>query len=87
MLVDSRRVKGAAEILEISNMARTYSFPDGHWNWPVLLTHKHGVRHDEMVYTGGQVDLDPQGNVLNPDLLEPQVRNSMNYLRIVLEGE
>ncbi|MDA9008886.1 Rid family hydrolase [Alphaproteobacteria bacterium] len=66
-------------------MTRTYSFPEGHWNWPVQLTHKHGVRHSEMIYTGGQVDLDPQGNVLNPDVLEPQVRSSMNYLRIVLE--
>lgn len=66
-------------------MTRTYSFPEGHWNWPVQLTHKHGVRHGEMIYTGGQVDLDHKGRVQNPDELEPQVHNSMDYLRIVLE--
>jgi enamine deaminase RidA (YjgF/YER057c/UK114 family) len=71
--------------MTINTANRTYSFPEGHWNWPVQLTHKHGVRHGEMIYTGGQVDLDPRGVVLNPDVLEPQVRSSMNYLRIVLE--
>ena len=46
-------------------MTRTHSWPDGHWNWPIPVTHKHGVRHGDLCFVGGQVDLDPDGNVLH----------------------
>ena len=66
-------------------MSRKFSFPDGHWNWPISLTHQHGVRSGEFIFTGGQVDLDPQGNVRNPDNLAEQCNNSMDYLSTLLE--
>ena len=66
-------------------MKRQYSFPQNHWNWPVKLTHKHGVRVGQMIYTGGQVDLDESGNVRNPDDLTQQCYNSLDYLSVVLE--
>ncbi len=65
-------------------MQRQYSWPDGHWNWPVRLTHKHGVKAGKFIFTGGQVDLDPQGNVRHPNDIEQQCASSMEYLRCVL---
>ncbi|MBE1282444.1 MAG: hypothetical protein GJ676_03955 [Rhodobacteraceae bacterium] len=62
-------------------MTRRYSFPDGHWDWPVKLTHHHAVRAGNMIFTGGQVDLDSQGNVRNIGDLDAQVRNSMAYMQ------
>lgn len=61
-------------------VARKYSFPDGHWNWPVDLTHQHAVRAGNMVFTGGQVDLDPRGNVRNPGNLDVQCVNALAYM-------
>lgn len=61
-------------------MKRQYSFPKGHWDWPVKLTHHHAVRAGNLVFTGGQVDLDPQGNVRHIGDLETQCRNSMAYM-------
>ncbi len=66
-------------------MDRKYSWPDGHWNWPVNLTHKHGVRSGNMIFTGGQVDLDAKGNVQNAGKIEPQCEASMRFLATVLE--
>lgn len=59
---------------------RRYSFPDGHWNWPVQLTHHHAVRAGDLVFTGGQVDLTPDGVVRNVGDLHAQTANSMQYM-------
>ena len=67
-------------------MARSYSWPVEHWNWPIELTHKHGVRSGSLVFTGGQVDLDADGNVRNPGNIERQCKASMDYLLRVLES-
>ncbi|CUJ98606.1 2-aminomuconate deaminase [Ruegeria denitrificans] len=65
-------------------MSRRYSFPEEHWDWPVKLTHHHAVRAGDMVFTGGQVDLDSQGTVRNTGDLDAQVRNSMAYMQDLL---
>ncbi|WP_170766210.1 RidA family protein [Ruegeria lacuscaerulensis] len=65
-------------------MTRRHSFPEGHWNWPVKLTHHHAVRAGDMVFTGGQVDLDARGTVRNIGDLDAQVRNSMAYMQDLL---
>lgn len=62
-----------------------YSWPDGHWNWPVELSHKHGVRAGEMIFTGGQVDMDGEGRVRNPGDAERQCEAAMGYLAAVLQ--
>ncbi len=61
-------------------MTRRYSFPKGHWNWPVDLTHHHAVRANDMIFTGGQVDLDTKGTVRNIGDLDQQCCNSMAYM-------
>ncbi|MEM7069283.1 MAG: Rid family hydrolase [Pseudomonadota bacterium] len=64
---------------------RKYSWPERHWGWPVKLTHKHGVKAGNLIFTGGQVDLDMDGNVRNEDQLAPQCKASMMYMAAVLE--
>ncbi len=65
-------------------MPPSFSFPEGHWNWPVQLSHQHAVRAGEFIFTGGQVDLDPQGKVQHPGELTPQCNHSMDYLNALL---
>jgi len=64
---------------------RKYSWPAGHWAWPVKLTHKHGVRHGNMIFTGGQVDLDDRGNVRHPGELSVQCVESMKYMAAIFD--
>jgi enamine deaminase RidA (YjgF/YER057c/UK114 family) len=64
--------------------AKRYSWPDNHWNWPVDLSHQHGVRAGEFVFTGGQADLDSDGNVQHPHDVEAQVASVTEYLLAVL---
>ena len=66
-------------------MARQYSFPSNHWDWPVKLTHHHAVRAGDLIFTGGQVDLDPQGTVRNIGDLTTQCRNSMVYMETLFQ--
>ena len=61
-------------------MQRLYSWPEGHWAWPVQLTHKHGVRAGQMIFTGGQVDLDVAGTVRSPGDIRAQCEAAMAYL-------
>ncbi len=63
---------------------RRHAWPDGHWDWPIHVTHKHGLRCGEMIFFGGQVDLDPQGNVCHPDDLSTQTEVAMEFIRRVL---
>lgn len=53
-------------------MKKHHVWPEGHWNWPIPVSHKHGVRCGQMIFVGGQVDLTPEGEVCNPDDLDAQ---------------
>lgn len=61
-------------------MTRRYSFPEGHWDWPVKITHHHAVRAGNLVFTGGQVDLDDQSTVRHVGDLMAQCDNAMAYI-------
>jgi len=67
-------------------MQRRHVWPQGHWSWPIKVTHKHGLRAGDMLFVGGQVDLDPAGNVRHPNDLHAQVRGVVANIRTVLEG-
>ena len=66
-------------------MEKRHAWPEGHWSWPIGVTHKHGVRCAEMVWVGGQVDLTPDGVVCNPGDLAAQTRRAMAHFARVLE--
>ena len=59
---------------------KRYSWPENHWHWPVELTHQHGVRSGELLFTGGQADLNCAGEVVNPELLEPQCESVIRFV-------
>ena len=63
---------------------RRHAWPEGHWGWPIPVTHKHGLRCGEMIFFGGQVDLDSEGRVRNPNDLTAQTRAAMHYIERVL---
>ena len=63
---------------------KRYSWPENHWHWPVELTHQHGVRSGELLFTGGQADLNCAGEVVNPELLEPQCESVIRFVENIL---
>jgi enamine deaminase RidA (YjgF/YER057c/UK114 family) len=63
---------------------REYSWPEGHWDWPIKLPYKHGVKAGNMIFVGGQVALDEQGNVLHPGDIVRQTEIAMENIRRVL---
>ncbi|MFK8076939.1 MAG: RidA family protein [Granulosicoccus sp.] len=72
---------------------KTHSWPEGHWYWNVKtdahptaeLSHYHGVNRGGLIYTGGQADLDTHGAVVNPDNLDIQTRNVLQFAVDILE--
>ena len=47
-------------------MKKRHAWPQGHWNWPIKVSHKHGVRCGQMIWVGGQVDLTSDGQCCMP---------------------
>jgi enamine deaminase RidA (YjgF/YER057c/UK114 family) len=66
-------------------LKKRHVWPEGHWDWPIKVTHKHGVRSGQMLWVGGQVDLTSRGEVRNPGDLWAQIPNCMANFRRVLE--
>jgi len=65
-------------------MKRNHSWPTGHWDWPIHVSHKHGLRCGDMIFVGGQVDLDSSGRVLHADDLATQTAAVMRNIAKVL---
>ncbi len=68
------------------HLPRSHVWPEGHWDWPIHLPYKHGIRCGPMIYLGGQVALTPQGQVIEPGELVAQTRIAMENIRRVLAG-
>lgn len=68
------------------HLPRSHVWPEGHWDWPIHLPYKHGIRCGPMIYLGGQVALTPQGRVIEPGELVAQTRIAMENIRRVLAG-
>jgi enamine deaminase RidA (YjgF/YER057c/UK114 family) len=66
-------------------MIKQHAWPNGHWNWPIKVTHKHGLRCGDMVWVGGQVNLTSGGAVLNPGDLAAQTASVMKNIGAVLQ--
>src|SRR5688572_12053269 len=65
-------------------MSRNYADNLGGWNWPFPVSHRHGVRCGEMVFVGGQFDLDQRGRVRSSsDLLHQATSCMENLLRVL----
>ena len=63
---------------------RAYSWPEGHWDWYRHLAFKHGVRTEQFVHVGGQVDKTSRGEPLHPDDLPTQIGAVVGHIDTVL---
>jgi enamine deaminase RidA (YjgF/YER057c/UK114 family) len=77
---------GATAMLntDSSRIEKTYSWPDGHWDWPTHLPFKHGNRCGAMIHIGGQVSMDADANVLDAEDMVLQTRTAMENIQKVL---
>lgn len=67
-----------------STLPKQHVWPEGHWDWPIHLPFKHGVKCGNMIFLGGQVSLDPNANVIDPGNMENQTHTSMKNIKRVL---
>lgn len=67
-------------------MTRMHVSPPNHWSWRIPVTHRHGTRHDTLMFVGGQCDLDALGNVLHPGDLAAQADACMRHVCTVVEA-
>lgn len=65
-------------------MKQQHVWPAGHWSWPIEVSHKHGVRCGEMIWVGGQVDLNAAGAVQNFGDLEKQTESAVAHFATIL---
>lgn len=61
-------------------------WPEGHWDWPIKLPYKHGVKRGNLIFVGGQVAMDDDGNVLHPGDVAKQTALAMENIERVLAG-
>ena len=61
-----------------------YSWPEGHWNWTKPLPYWHGNRFGEIIHLGGQVALDTNATVLQPDNIVAQTKIALKNTETVL---
>jgi enamine deaminase RidA (YjgF/YER057c/UK114 family) len=65
-------------------MKKQHAWPEGHWDWPIKVSHKHGVRCGDMLWVGGQVDLTSTGEVRNGGDMAAQIPNCIESFGRVL---
>ena len=67
-----------------SRINRTHAWPDNHWDWPVHLPYRHGIRCGNHVFLGGQVPLNPDASVACRGDMVAQTEMAMEYIRRIL---
>lgn len=63
---------------------KQFSWPANHWDWPIHLPFKHGLMCRDLIFIGGQVSMDSQANVIDPDNIVRQSHTSMKNIAAVL---
>lgn len=67
-----------------ARLPKQHVWPENHWDWPIHLPFKHGVKCRNRIFVGGQVSMDSQATIIDPGQLVPQTRTSMENIRKVL---
>ncbi|HMS94725.1 MAG TPA: Rid family hydrolase [Tabrizicola sp.] len=67
-------------------LPKHHSWPEGLWDWPIHLPYKHGLACGGIGFVGGQVSLDADARVIDPDHLDRQVRRSLGCIDRVAAG-
>ena len=60
--------------------------PKDHWDWPIPVPFSQGWKVGNLVFVGGQVSMDTEGNVIGEDDIEVQTRVTFENITKVLEG-
>ncbi len=60
--------------------------PDGHWRLGFSVNNSQGLRCGPFIFVSGQVDLDPDGRMVNPGDLQAQASNVVAHIKTVLEA-
>lgn len=68
-----------------SRLPRQGVWPTGHWDWPVHLPYRHGLKVGDLVFLGGQVSLRPDASVIDPGDVEAQTHTAMLNIQKVLQ--
>jgi len=84
--------EGAVVLMEVwamlgedgARLPREHAWPEGHWDWPIHLPYKHGLKCRDKIFIGGQVPLDTAGNVLRPGETTVQTSMAMDNIAAVL---
>lgn len=69
-----------------SPLPKQHSWPDNHWDWPIHLPYEHGLLWAGLAFVGGQVSLDEQAEVIDPDDMARQITRSLDNVAKVLAG-
>ncbi len=69
-----------------ARLPREHVWPKGHWDWPIHLPYKHGLKCGNRIFVGGQVSMDAKATILDPGDLVKQTRTSMANIAKVLAG-
>ena len=67
-----------------NSIDKEFSWPQNHWDWPIHLPFKHGLKCRDLVFTGGQVSMDCLANVLDHNDMFKQSHASMQNIAAVL---
>ncbi|MSP82161.1 MAG: RidA family protein [Alphaproteobacteria bacterium] len=67
-------------------LPRSHVWPLNHWDWPIHLPYKHGLKCGNRIFVGGQVSMDRQATILHPNELVTQTKVSMENIAKVLAG-
>jgi enamine deaminase RidA (YjgF/YER057c/UK114 family) len=67
-----------------SRLHRQAVWPTGHWDWPVHMPYRHGLKVGDMIFFGGQVSLTTKSEVISPGDMKAQTHQAMKYIDRVL---
>jgi enamine deaminase RidA (YjgF/YER057c/UK114 family) len=67
-----------------ARLHRETAWPSGHWDWPVHLPYRHGLKVGDLVFLGGQVSLTQEGAVIDPGNMQAQTVTAMENIEKVL---
>ena len=59
--------------------------PKGHWDWSIPVPFSQGWKVDNLVFVGGQVSIDQNGNVIGEGDIEIQTRTTFQNITRVLD--
>ncbi|MBX2870091.1 MAG: hypothetical protein KTR18_15530 [Acidiferrobacterales bacterium] len=65
-------------------LPRVGVWPTDHWDWPVHLPYRHGLRVGDLVFLGGQVSLTAASEIIDPANMQAQTHTAMQNIQKVL---